>query len=343
MVMHSKQPQSLSTPNLRPIVRAEFARQLTQQQLVFGVAIVLILVFSVSLPGFFSTGNLIAILSNISIVGLLALGSAIVILARGLDISQIGSMVGGAAIAAILLNHGWPLSIALLAGFVATTIVGVFNGWVIAYVEVPALFATLASNLLVAGAVRLIVGSTYLVQVPESATQFLAFGGKVIGIPIAVIVFIAMAILIHLFLRYTRLGHFIYAHGDNPDTARLTGISVRLLTIFEYVVCADIGYLAGLLLMAQLATVDTQMITGSMIFDVILIAVLGGVSLVGGRGSVFCVLAGALLVGVVLNAMTLLNLSNDMQNIVRGLILLVAIVLDNRLHPRNEETARQGE
>lgn len=317
--------------------------RLSQQQIVFGLAILLIVVFSLSLPKFLSFGNLIALLSNVSIVGLLALGSAIVILARGLDISQIASMVGGAAIAAILMRQGWPIAGALLVGLAFATLVGILNGWIIAYIEVPALFATLAMNLLIAGIVRLLVGSTYLVQVPSSAKAFLAWGGKVADIPLSVLAFLVMAIVAHFFLRFTKLGRFVYAHGDNPDAARLSGIAIRPLTILEYVISADIGYLAGLFLMAQLATIDTLTITGTLIFDVILVAVLGGVSLVGGRGNVFCVIAGALLIGVVLNAMTLFNLSNDVQNIVRGLILLAAIVLDNRLHPRDEETARQGE
>src|SRR5690606_33418483 len=124
---------------------------------------------------------------------------------------------------------------------------------------------------------------------------------------------------------------------------REMGIAVRALTVFEYVFSANIACFAGLVLMASLSSIDTQMAGGSMIFDIILVAVLGGVSLVGGRGGVFSVIAGALLVGVLVNGMTLMNLNNDIQNIGRGLVLLGAIVLDNRLHPRDEETVRQGE
>ncbi|MGH7227031.1 MAG: ABC transporter permease, partial [Gemmataceae bacterium] len=100
---------------------------------------------------------------------------------------------------------------------------------------------------------------------------------------------------------------------------------------------------AGLLQMAMLSSIDTQIVMGSEIFNVILVAVLGGVSLVGGRGGVLSVIAGALLIGVLLDGMTRLNFGPDVQNIVRGLVLLGAIVLDNRLHPRDEETARQGD
>lgn len=317
---------------------------LNQQQIVLGVAFVLAAIFAFTLPGFASWGNLVALLNNVSIVGILALGAAVVIIGRGLDLSQVGAMVAGAALAAMLMANGVALGWALLSGLALAILVGVLNGWVIAFIEVPPLFATLAVNLLIFGFTRLfITSSAYTIYVPKQQTAFLAWGGRIGGIPISLLVFIAMSAVVHIFLSRTRVGQFIYAHGDNPEAARETGISVRVLTILEYVLCAVIGYIAGLALMANLASIDTQMISGSLIFDIILVAVLGGNSLVGGRGGVACVLAGALLIGVVLDGMTLLNLSNDIQNVARGVVLLLAIVIDNRLHPRDEETARQGE
>lgn len=318
--------------------------RLTQQQIVFAVAILLAVAFALSLPGFATFGNIIALLNNVSIIGMLALGAAIVIIARGLDISQVGSMVAGAALAAMLMGQGVALGWALCSGLALTSFVGLVNGYVIAFIEIPPLFATLAVNLLIFGLCRLFITSTaYTIYVPNHETAFLALGGDVGGVPVPLLVFFGLAILVHLFLSRTRVGRFIYAHGDNPEAARETGISVRSLTMIEYVLCANIGYIAGLMLMASLSSIDTQMISGTLIFDVILVAVLGGNSLIGGRGSVFCVLAGALLIGVVLNGMTLLNFSDDIQNVARGIVLLGAIVLDNRLHPRDEETARQGE
>lgn len=341
-VTEQVKPAPRSTPHEQR--QPGWLTRLTQEQIVFAVAALLALVFAFTLPGFAKAGNVIALLNSVSVVGILSLGAAIVIIARGLDISQIGSMVVGASLAAVLMGKGWALGWSVLAGLAVTSAIGLVNGFVIAFVEVPPLFATLAMNLLIFGLTRiLIVGSTYIIYVPDKATDFLALGGDVGGIPIPILVFFGMAVLVHLFLKYTRIGRFIYAHGDNPEAARQTGISVRVLTMIEYVLSANIGYLAGLVLMATLSSIDTQIISGAMIFNVILVAVLGGVSLVGGRGGVVSVLAGSLLIGVILNGMTLLNLNNDVQNIVRGLVLLGAIVLDNRLHPRDEETARQGE
>lgn len=323
---------------------ARSLRRLSQEQVVLIVTAVLAVIFSLLLPGFASVENLLTLLNGIAVLGILSLGAAIVIIGRGLDISQIASLAIGAAMTAMVMKGGGSMTWAISAGLLIALSIGVVNGFVIAFVEIPPLFATLATNLLVFGLARIfIVGSTYIVYVPDSAKGFLSLGGAIEGVPVPVLIFFGLAALVHVFLSRTSIGRFIYAHGDNPEAARLSGIPVRPLTILEYVLSATIGYVAGLVLMAMLSSIDTQIVMGAEIFNVILVAVLGGVSLVGGRGSVLSVLAGALLIGVMLNGMTRLNLSNDVQNIVRGLVLMAAIVLDNRLHPRDEETLRQGE
>lgn len=319
-------------------------KRLGQEQIVLIVTVVLAVVFALLLPGFASVKNGLTLLNSIAVLGILSLGAAIVIIGRGVDISQVASLAIGAAMAAVMMKSGNGIAVSIIAGFCVSLAIGIVNGFIVAFVEVPPLFATLATNLLMFGLARMfIVGNTFLVYVPDSAKSFLALGGSVGGVPIPVLIFFVLAAATHFFLSRTRIGRFIYAHGDNPEAARLGGIPVRPLTILEYSLSATIGYLAGLVLMAMLSSIDTQIVMGSMIFNVILVAVLGGVSLVGGRGGVLSVLAGALLIGVMLNGMTLLNLGNDVQNIVRGLVLLAAIVGDNLLHPRDEETARQGD
>ncbi len=319
-------------------------KRLTQEQIVLITTLLLAAVFTALVPGFASVKNILTLLNGIAVLGILSLGAAIVIIGRGLDISQVASLAIGAALAAVVMRDGGGIGLGIACGFVAALAIGVINGLVIAFVEVPPLFATLATNLLMYGLAQIfIVGSTYLVYVPDSAKAFLALGGDLGGVPIPVLIFIALALIVHLFLSRTKIGRFIYAHGDNPEAARLNGIPLRPLTILEYSLSAVIGYLAGLVLMATLSSIDTQIVMGTEIFNVILVAVLGGVSLVGGRGSVLSVIAGGLLIGVMLNGMTLLNLGNDAQNIFRGLVLLAAIVGDNLLHPRDEETARQGD
>jgi ribose transport system permease protein len=147
----------------------------------------------------------------------------------------------------------------------------------------------------------------------------------------------------HLFLSRTSVGRFIYAQGDNPEAARLTGIPLRPLIVLEHVLVAVLAWIAGLVWVGTTGSMQMAITQGTMIFDVVLVVVIGGISLIGGRGSVFSVVVGCVLIGTLLNAFTIMDVNSEVQNIIKGVVLLAAIVLDNWLHPRDEETARQGD
>ncbi|GGC48111.1 ABC transporter permease [Chelatococcus reniformis] len=307
------------------------------------VAIVLALVFALTLPGFATVGNLLTLARSVSVLGILGLAMALVVIGRGLDLSLIAAMAAGSAAVIQALNAGLPVPVALLIGLAVVLAIGFVNGWVIAFVEVPALFTTLATAFLIFGLTRFVL-KTVIVYPPPTATAFLYLGqGRPLGIPMPIIMFAAVAVLVHLFLSRTRAGRFIYARGDNTEAARLTGVDVRRDIIVSYMLAAAIGFLAGIVSSASTASMNMQIINSTLIFDVVLVVVLGGVSLVGGRGSVLSVLVGTLLIGVLLNGLTIMNVNGQVQDIIRGLVLLGAIILDNRLHPRDEETARQGD
>lgn len=320
------------------------SRRPSQAFAVLGICIAVILVFSVSLSGFLTVGNLLALARNISILGVLALGMAIVVIARGLDLSQVASMAAATAIAILLMNAGWATPLALAAGLLLAVTIGALNGWLIAVIEMPPLLTTLASGLAVLGLVRSTAVQHFVVNLAPGHDDFLRLGGNVAGgIPAPLLVFVATAIGVHLFLSRTVIGRFIYAHGDNPDAARLGGLATRPLTMIEYALCAGIGYVGGVVMIAQTALMHLQVVESTLIFDVIMVVVLGGVSLSGGRGDVLSVVVGTLLIGVLLNGMTIMDMDVQSQNIVKGIVLLVAIVLDSVLHPRDEETSKQGD
>jgi len=317
---------------------------LSQEVIVFLVTLALCVVFAVTLPGFATLGNLLTMVNSVAILGILSLGMGVVVIGRGLDLSQITAMAVSAAIVCQMIGSGFSLPAALLAGLVVALAIGIGNGLIIAFIEIPALFTTLASGLLVYGLARITVLDGFISYIPNGNDAFLYIGqGRPFGIPMPIIVFIILAIAVHLMLSRTSVGRFIYAHGDNADTARLSGIPVRPLTVFEYCVSAVIAFLAGLVMAAMNASMNTQVINSTLIFDVILVVVLGGISLIGGRGSVWSVVVGAALIGTLLNGMIIMNLDSNLQSIIKGLVLLGAILLDNFLHPRDEETARQGD
>lgn len=319
-------------------------RKPSQTAAVFALCIVVIAVFSLSLKGFLTVGNLFALARNISILGILALGMAVVVIGRGLDLSQVASMAAATAIAILIMNAGYPTALALAAGLLIAIVVGLVNGWLISVVEMPSLLTTLASGLAVLGIIRSTAVQHYVVNLSTGHDDFLRLGGNVAGgIPVPILVFIVMAVVVHLFLSRTVLGRFIYAHGENPEGARLTGLPTRPLTMLEYALSAAVGYVGGVVMISQTALMHLQVVESTLIFDVIMVVVLGGVSLIGGRGNVMSVVVGTLLIGVLLNGMTIMDMDVQTQNIVKGIVLLVAIVLDSYLHPRDEETSKQGD
>jgi ribose transport system permease protein len=320
------------------------SRRPSQALAVSGICLVVIVIFSATLNGFLTVGNLLALARNISILGVLALGMAIVVIARGLDLSQVASMAAATATAILLMNAGWATPLALLVGLLIAIAVGALNGWLISVVEMPPLLTTLASGLAVLGLIRSTAVQHFVVNLAPGHDDFLRLGGNVAGgVPASLLVFIATVIVVHLFLSRTVLGRFIYAHGDNPEAARLAGLPTRPLTMLEYALCAAIGYVGGVVMIAQTALMHLQVVESTLIFDVIMVVVLGGVSLSGGRGNVMSVVVGTLLIGVLLNGMTIMDMDVQTQNIVKGIVLLIAIVLDSVLHPRDEETSKQGD
>lgn len=316
----------------------------SQEQLVLGVTAVLALGFAATLPGFGTLANLLSLMRSVAILGILGIAMSVVVIGRGLDLSLVAAMAVTSAVTLQLLQHGWSPGAAVAVCFVFALLIGLVNGFLIAFVEVPALFTTLATGFLIFGLGRVYLLDGVISYLPEHAQALIWIGqGRVAGVPAPVLVFGLTALVVHVLMSRTAIGRFIYAHGDNPDAARLTGIAVRPLTMAEYALSSGIGFVAGLVMAASTASMNTQVINSTLIFDVILVVVLGGVSLVGGRGSVLSVLAGTALIGTLLNGMTILDLDNNVQNIVKGAVLLSAILLDHRLHPRDEETARQGD
>jgi ribose transport system permease protein len=159
--------------------------------------------------------------------------------------------------------------------------------------------------------------------------------------PVAMVGVAAAAVA--LFLRRLRAGAFIYAIGDNPLAARATGLPTRPIVVLEYVLAALIGVFAGIVMSASVNSMPTRIYNSTLIYDVVLVIVLGGIGLSGGRGGVLNVVVGTLLIGTMLNGMTIMDISYSVQNIIKGVVLLVAIMIDSILNPRNEETAQQGD
>ena len=317
---------------------------ISQQVIVFAIFVILFAAFALLLPGFFTAGNLLALVQNVAFLGILGLGMAIVVIGRGIDISMVAALAVPAGLVLQMVQNGHPVSEALVASIALALLFGLVNGWLIAYAEVPSLFTTLASGLFLAGLGQVAFFQLDVVQWPAKLDGLAWLGrGAFYGIPMPVIMFGLATIVVGLFLRYTRVGAYIYAIGDNPFGARVTGIPTRPIIVLQYVLSALIGTFAGMVMAASLNSMPTRIFNSTMIYDVILVVVLGGIGLSGGRGGVINVLIGTLLIGTLLNGMTIMDVSYSGQNLVKGVILLVAILADSFINPRNEETAQQGD
>jgi ribose transport system permease protein len=316
------------------------------EPIVLAVTLALIVLFSLTIRGFASFGNLLVILSNSTSLVILSCGMAVVIISRGLDLSQVAAMVAGATTFTTLINTGLGGLPALLLTVAAMASIGLVNGWLIAYIEVPAMLATLASAMFVTGLFRFAVlrGESMLL-VPKSNPAIAFFNTDVLpGLTAPVALMIVTMIVSWLLLRYTTAGRIIYALGDNFQAARLSGLPVRRTTILIYIYAALTALLAGLVIAAASGTVDFRIVTnGSLLFEVILVVVLGGIPLRGGRGGMHNLLVGAGLIAVLRNGMTLYDFSTQVQDLLKGVVLIAAILVDNYLNPRDTETDTVGD
>jgi ribose transport system permease protein len=286
--------------------------QLTQEQIVLAIAVLLFVAFVATLKGFVAADNLLALVQNVSILGILGLGMAIAIIGRGIDLAIVTTMTMSVAWVLSLAGHGVPPAAAAAAGFAFALLIGLVAGVLIAYVEIPAIFATLALASVIYGLSRLGLVGEDLIYVPKSAEWT-----RVIGSGVAI--------------------------GDNPLRARIGGIPVRPMIVLQYMGSSVTGFVAGIVMATLIGSMNTRLVNSTMVYDVILVVVLGGIGLSGGRGGVRNVLVGTLLIGILLNGMTIMDIPYILQNLIKGVILLVAIIVDSLINPRDEQTSQQGD
>lgn len=316
----------------------------SQERIVFATGIALSVIFSIWSRGFLEIGNLITLIRNVSILGVLALAMSLVVIGRGIDLAMIATMVISSAYFIVLYNSGHSATFSVLGGLVIAIFIGMIQGWLIAYAEVPPLFATLAVGVTVYGFGQLFLISQDVSNLPQGDKVFLPLGSRrLFGIPIQIFALLAVAAATHGFLRYTKYGRFIYGLGDNPAAARLIGIPTRVLTIGQYLLCSILAFVAGVMTVSSVSSMSLRVVNSTMIYDVILVVVIGGIGLSGGRGGVRNVFAGTFLMGILLNGMTLMDVPYTTQNIMKGSILLFALMVDSYLNPRDEQTEKQGD
>lgn len=321
-----------------------FRLQLSQERIVVAISIILFSFFSITLNGFLQLDNLTSLLKSVSVLGILAIGMSLVVIGRGIDLTMVAVMVFSTAWSFAVAGSGMPPALALSLGLGLALLVGIANGLLIAYVEIPAIFATLAVATALTGLGRFALVPTDTIFLTGDLGVLAQIGnGRILYIPTPVILFALAACIAYVGLRYTKHGRFFYAMGDNPAAARLSGIPTRPMTVLMYVISAFVAFAAGIVMAMTVSSVNTRLAGSTMVYDIILVVVIGGIGLSGGKGSVRNVIAGTVLIGLLLNGMTIMNISYPVQNIIKSLILLLAIIADSILNPRDEQTSQQGD
>jgi len=282
-------------------------------------------ILSVLSPVFLTRSNILNVVKQSSVFGIMAVGMTFVILTGGIDLS-VGSILAFAgAVAAGMLKAGAPISLVMLASLGIGAVLGLANGLVITLGRITPFVTTLAM-MSIARSLTLIYTNGYPISGFHPDFRFLG-GGVLLGIPFPIVVFVATAILATVILGQTRLGRYTFAIGGNEEAVRLSGISSSFYKTMVYVISGLACGLAAVIHTSRLNSAEPVAGTGYEL-DVIAAVVIGGTSLNGGRGSVWGTLIGALLITVINTAMVLLNINPYYSGLVKGLILLGAVLLD---------------
>lgn len=286
---------------------------------------VLFLFLSIFTDSFLTTKNMLQVLRQICINALLAFGMTFVLIIGGIDLT-VGSVVAISGVSIVmLLNTGMPLLAAFLLSLLIGSLIGVINGSIIAFTGMPPFIVTLSLQ----GAIR---GVAYVITDGRSVSceneVFNAIGnGYFLGIPLPIYIVALVMILISVILYYTRFGRRMYAVGGNVTAAQFSGIHVKRITVWVYIISGTLSALAGIILASRMYS--GQPASGQAYeSDAIAAAVLGGTSFNGGIGTIGGTLIGALVIGFLTNGLNLLHISSYVQMIIKGIVIIGAVGID---------------
>ena len=309
------------------------------------VLLVLCAVLAFRAEGFFSTDNLLNILRNVSMQGVIAFGMTMVIIAGEIDLS-VGSMVAFSGCLAAWLTAflsapheagptpGWKPNLPAMPAVVIAACVSVavgyglgrLTGYLRVRFRVPTFISTLAWLTVLKGAAMLVTGGFPITPFPDGYNVL--GGGYVLGIPFPALIFVVVFVVAWFVMDFTAFGRAIYAVGGNAEAARLSGIQVAQVKTRVMGIVAALAAVSGLMLSSQIMSGNASVAAGWEL-DVISAVIIGGTSLMGGSGSMWGTLIGVIFLGVLVNGMTLLNVSEFWQYVVRGVLILVAVLINN--------------
>lgn len=289
--------------------------------------VLLCIVITIVTPNFLSVSNITNVFTQVSVNAIIAIGMTFVILTGGIDLSVGSTLAISSAVGASIVKSTGNVFLAIIVAAVIGIAVGLINGLLVSKGKLQAFIVTLATMTIFRGATLVFTDGTPISKLPEA---FVKIGnGKLGFMPIPVIITIIIAIIAVYALSQTRFGRYLYALGGNEDASRLSGINTDKIKTLVYVVSGFASAIAGVIITSRIGSASPNAGTGFEL-DAIAAVVIGGTSLAGGEGTITGTLIGALIIGVLNNGLNLMNLSPFYQSIVKGLVILIAVLLDKK-------------
>lgn len=294
------------------------------------VFIVIILLCSIVEKNFFTWNNLTAIFRSCSALGIIALGMTYIIISGGIDLSVGSTFACCGAVLLTIQGAGVPLPIAILGSCVFGIFIGFFNGFFIAKFALPPFIVTLATQTLLRSVVKYITNGTTVMGLQEPVFMSIGNGSLFRGIPIAFVIFLIVALIMHVVLSKTKFGTYVYALGGNETTARYTGIQVDKIKILNYMIIGLMVAIASTVEVSRMASVAPTSSGLNYETEAIIAAVVGGTAFTGGKGKIPGTVIGAIILYIIFNMLVHLNVSTFLNGAVKGSVILIAVLLQKR-------------
>lgn len=307
-------------------MKANIKENISKYKSLIGLVLLCVIITIVT-PNFLTISNITNVFTQVSVNAIIAIGMTFVILTGGIDLS-VGSILAiSGAIGASIVKSSGNVFLAIVVAAIIGIAVGFINGLLVSKGKLQAFIVTLATMTIFRGATLVFTDGTPISKLSES---FVKIGnGKIGFMPIPVIITIIIAIIAVYTLSQTRFGRYLYALGGNEDASRLSGINTNKIKTLVYVVSGLASSIAGVIITSRIGSASPNAGTGFEL-DAIAAVVIGGTSLSGGEGTITGTLIGALIIGVLNNGLNLMNVSPFYQSIVKGLVILIAVLLDKK-------------
>ena len=301
----------------------------------YGIVFIMVgmmILLTLTSKNFLTYNNILNVLSTISINGCIALGMCIVITAGGIDLTVGALIAWGSVVAGIVLRDTGSIPLACTAAIVTCGLMGLVTGVLIAQFKLFPFVATLAMQLVIRGLATALSGGA---SFPIAVSAFTKIGlGKVFGvIPIPAVILIGLIILAYFLLHWTKFGRYVYATGGNVDAAVASGVNVYWITVFTYVISGVFTGMAALIMTAKINASQPNIGTGYET-DAIAACVIGGTSFAGGVSTIPGTMVGIIIIGLIYNGMNLLGVESYWQTVCKGILIVLAVLLDKFMNKK---------